>query len=84
MKLLVFFQFVFGCRHRHLSRVFTIKRRTYRVCFDCGREFDLPDAHAPIRFITPSDVRMKSNSLSSAPAPPGLILSPRLKLDFHL
>jgi hypothetical protein len=38
------FQFVFGCRHRHLSRVFTIKHRTYKVCFDCGREFDLPDA----------------------------------------
>lgn len=35
-------RFVFGCRHRHLSRVFTIKQRTYRVCFDCAREFDLP------------------------------------------
>jgi hypothetical protein len=43
-------QFVIGCRHRHLSRVFTIKNRTYRVCFDCGREFDLPDAHAPHAF----------------------------------
>jgi hypothetical protein len=41
------FQFVFGCRHRHLSRVFTIKNRTYKVCFDCGEEFDLPSAHAP-------------------------------------
>jgi hypothetical protein len=40
-------QRMFGCRHRHLSRVFTIKQRTYRVCFDCGREFDLPAAHAP-------------------------------------
>jgi len=39
------FQFAFGCRHRHMSRVFTIKRRTYRVCFDCGREFDLPKVH---------------------------------------
>jgi hypothetical protein len=35
-------QFIFGCQHHHLSRVFTIKRRTYRVCFDCGGEFDLP------------------------------------------
>jgi hypothetical protein len=33
-------RFVFGCHHRHLSRVFTIKQRTYRVCFDCGSEFD--------------------------------------------
>jgi hypothetical protein len=38
------FEFIFGCRHHHLSRAFTIKRRTYQVCFDCGREFDLPDA----------------------------------------
>ena len=40
-------QFMFGCRHRHVSRVFTIKQRTYTVCFDCGQEFDLPDAHMP-------------------------------------
>ena len=45
MKLLwAVFEFIFGCRHRHLSRVFTIKHRTYCVCFDCGREFELPDA----------------------------------------
>ena len=43
------FQFLFGCRHRHLSRVFTIKRRTYKVCFDCGQEFDLPSAHIPVQ-----------------------------------
>jgi len=50
MKLLLnVFQFIFGCRHRHLSRVFTIKHRTYKVCFDCGKEFDLPDPQeAPI------------------------------------
>jgi hypothetical protein len=43
------FQFVCGCRHLHLSRVFTIKRRTYRVCFDCGLEFDIPSAPVPKR-----------------------------------
>jgi len=52
VKLLALFRFLFGCRHRHLSRIFTIKHRTYRVCFDCGREFDLPDALAPMRFNT--------------------------------
>jgi len=31
--------FLFGCHHRHLSRVFTIDRRTYRVCCDCGAKF---------------------------------------------
>ena len=45
MKLLLgIFEFLFGCRHRHMSRLFTIKRRTYKVCFDCGQEFDLPGA----------------------------------------
>jgi hypothetical protein len=48
--LLWVFQLVLGCRHRHLSRVFTIKSRTYRVCFDCGREFEVPDVYAPVRF----------------------------------
>ncbi len=33
-------QFVFECHHRELSRVFTIKNRTYQVCFECGREID--------------------------------------------
>lgn len=38
--------FLFGCHHSHMSRIFTIKGRTYKVCFDCGEEFDLPDAQA--------------------------------------
>jgi hypothetical protein len=42
MKLLLgIFQFAFGhCHHSHLSRVFTIKRRTYQVCLECGQEFE--------------------------------------------
>jgi hypothetical protein len=41
MKPLVWaFQFAFGCHHGQLSRVFTIKKRTYKVCVDCGREFE--------------------------------------------
>jgi hypothetical protein len=34
------FQFAFGCHHRRRSAVFTIKKRTYQVCLNCGREFD--------------------------------------------
>lgn len=30
----------FGCRHKRLSRVFTIEGRTYKVCCDCGADFD--------------------------------------------
>jgi len=61
--LLWIFQFAFGCRHRHLSRVFTIKNRTYRVCFDCGQEFDLPDAHLPMPSETFPDARVRTNPL---------------------
>jgi len=56
------FQFIFGCRHRHLSRVFTIKHRTYKVCFDCGEEFDLPAEHAPIRSDASRDASLARDS----------------------
>jgi hypothetical protein len=32
----IMFDWIWGCHHRHLSRVFTIDRQTYRVCFACG------------------------------------------------
>jgi hypothetical protein len=28
--------FPFRCHHRHLSRVFTIEGKSYKVCCDCG------------------------------------------------
>ncbi len=40
MKIRTLLNFLFGCHHSNLSRVFTIRRRTYRVCCDCGAEFD--------------------------------------------
>jgi hypothetical protein len=36
--MLWFFGFAFGCRHRRRSVVFTIKKRTYQVCLNCGHE----------------------------------------------
>jgi hypothetical protein len=39
-KVVSVLDFVFGCHHGHLSRVFTIDRRTYRVCCDCGAKFE--------------------------------------------
>jgi len=42
MKITTLLNFLFGCHHSNLSRVFTIRRRTYRVCYDCGAEFDYP------------------------------------------
>jgi hypothetical protein len=35
------------CSHRHIGRVFTIQGQTYKVCFDWGKDFELPAAHAP-------------------------------------
>jgi hypothetical protein len=37
--LLAILDFLFGCHHVHLSRVFTLQGKTYRVCCDCGAEF---------------------------------------------
>jgi hypothetical protein len=39
-KLVVVLNWLFGCRHSQLSRVFTIAGRTYRVCCSCGAQFD--------------------------------------------
>lgn len=33
------FDFLFGCHHSNLSRVFTISGRSYRVCCECGAQF---------------------------------------------
>lgn len=38
-SLLAGLDVLFGCHHRHLSRVFTIRGRSYQVCCDCGAEF---------------------------------------------
>ena len=32
--------FLFGCHHAHLSRVFTLGGETYRVCCGCGAKFE--------------------------------------------
>lgn len=37
--LLAMLDFIFGCHHVHLSRVFTLQGETYQVCCDCGAKF---------------------------------------------
>lgn len=32
------FEAIFGCRHSHLSRPFTIEGQTYKVCMDCSTQ----------------------------------------------
>lgn len=39
-----FYDILFGCRHDHLTRPFTLQRETYKVCLDCGKQiFYSPD-----------------------------------------
>ena len=40
---------IFGCRHHHQTRPFTLKRQTYKVCLDCGRQiFYSPERMTPL------------------------------------
>jgi predicted nucleic-acid-binding Zn-ribbon protein len=32
-----FYEILLGCRHDHLTRLFTIQQQTYKVCLDCGK-----------------------------------------------
>jgi len=50
--LLSILKSVFGYHHHHLSRVFTIRRRMYQVCVECGREFEY--SWESMRSIRPS------------------------------
>lgn len=43
--------FLFGCHHSNLSRVFTLNKHTYRVCCDCGAEFNYSLATMSIESI---------------------------------
>lgn len=38
-RLVTVLDFLFGCHHGHLSRVFTLDGQTYRVCCDCGAKY---------------------------------------------
>jgi hypothetical protein len=68
-------QFIFGCRHRHMSRVFTIKLRTYKVCFDCGREFDLLSVNVPMQSGGKDRARTQTRLHMGAVAPGAMIPS---------
>ena len=70
-------QFIFGCRHRHMSRVFTIKSRTYKVCFDCGREFDLPSVGGPPQPTGKDNARTTTGPFMRARASGAMIPSRR-------
>jgi hypothetical protein len=45
------YNFVFGCHHNDVTRVFTIKDHSYKVCLDCGQqvEYSLQDMRPKTR-----------------------------------
>ena len=49
--------YLFGCHHSHLSRVFTINKRSYRVCCDCGASFEYSLATMSMRGYSSRDGR---------------------------
>jgi hypothetical protein len=46
--LAMVFDFLFGCRHCNLSRVFSIAGESYKVCWDCGAKFSYSLANMSI------------------------------------
>jgi hypothetical protein len=47
-SLAMAFDYLFGCHHRNLSRVFTLDGETYKVCCDCGARFSYSLANMSI------------------------------------
>ena len=59
-RLVGILDLLFGCRHKHLSRVFTIDHWTYRVCCDCGTRFKYSLASMSIEARLPRDPMLTS------------------------
>ena len=64
---------IFGCKHRQLSRLFTLGGHTYQACFDCGAEleYDLDlmrptGRRVPGPIVHPDMVAMRRKSLPVA------------------
>lgn len=34
-----FYEIFFGCSHGNLTRPFTLRSHSYKVCLDCGKQF---------------------------------------------
>ena len=54
---------IFGCWHKEMSRPFTNKKGSYRVCLDCGarRMFDTKSFKTLGRFYFPPSVPFDRN-----------------------
>ena len=50
-----FYEIFFGCSHSRLTRIFTVKQETYRVCLDCGKH--IPYSPVTMRPLTARELR---------------------------
>ncbi len=41
------FNWLFACRHKELTRVFTLDNETYRVCLACGKRIPFTERELP-------------------------------------
>ena len=58
---------LFGCRHTHLSRPFTLEDRSYKICLDCGQE--LPYSVEAMRLLRPWEVLREARARRTATLP---------------
>lgn len=70
-----FFHEIFlGCSHGHLTRIFTVKQETYRVCLDCGKH--IPHSPLTMRALTARELRrMKAAQVGALKVMPSPVSS---------
>jgi hypothetical protein len=52
--------FLFGCHHSHLSRVFTLQGETYKVCCGCGAKYAYSlETMSIVRRVQPTPVHTR-------------------------
>ena len=74
------YKFVLGwCHHDQMSRVFTLKKRTYRVCFECGREFEYSWARMHIQM--PADRAYVPLHIAMPAQVPGILVAHAISLN---
>ena len=58
-----------ACHHRHQSRPFTLLKRTYKVCLDCGKEIGYSlESMAPLRSEEQRELKIAGPSKASTKA----------------
>ena len=74
-KILMGFEFLFGCWHLKVSRPFTLSGWTYEVCLVCGRKFAYNRAEIGGR--VPKQANIGHSKFTDAPIHAALTLQQR-------